>query len=80
MSSLTVLKFCMADASTLAWPAEPARGPIYDRTRRELQTKRSDATVFGVGKKLVAQLREEFRCLLEVQAVAVLREVFDDRL
>jgi hypothetical protein len=32
------------------------------------------------GKKLRGQFREEFRCLLEVQAVTVLREAVDDRL
>jgi hypothetical protein len=39
------------------------------------------ATIFlGGGQTLRGQFREEFRCLSEVQAVAVLRELFDDRL
>ena len=59
-------------------PAERSHFPNQQR----LEFPPDDgATVFLVGgKKLRAQFREEFRCLLEVQAVAVLREVFDDRL
>ena len=44
-----------------------------------LRTTTPRSSLVG-GKKLRAQFREEFRCLLEVQAVAVLRELFDDRL
>ena len=39
------------------------------------------AMIFLVGGgTLRGQFRKEFRCLLEVQTVAVLRELFDDRL